>query len=160
MTEAPIPLTETPEYHEELVAAFRASADALIDACNAVADPFKPIEQDGWNTHQIAVHVRDVEANVYGMRIRRSIDEDNPLFPNFDGEAWMAEHYDPQEPLSKILADFLDDAGELAALLRAQPNSAWSRPSRHETQGNFVLQTWFERALAHIREHLETVKKA
>jgi hypothetical protein len=160
MTEERIPLTETPEYHEELVAAIRGSTDAFIDACNAVADPFKPIEEGGWNTHQVAAHVREVEANVYGMRIRRSIDEDNPLFPNYDGDAWMAEHYDAQEPLAKILAEFLDDAAELSALLRSQPETVWSRPSRHETNGDFVLQTWVERALAHIREHLETVQEA
>ena len=153
-------LTESPEYRGELVAAIQASAEAFVEACKSVADPFQPFETDGWNTHQIAAHVRDVEAEVYGMRIRRSIDEDNPLFPNFDQETYMAEHYNREEPLAKILDDFTKDIAELCALLRIQPDSAWSRPSRHEINGDFVLQTWVERALGHIREHLDTVHTA
>jgi hypothetical protein len=153
-------LTESPEYRNELAAALQASAEAFVAACLAVTDPFKPLEQDGWNAHQIAVHVRDVQAQVYGMRIRRSVAEENPLFPNYDGDAWMAEHYNPQEPIANILTDFSKDAASLAELLHGQPDSAWSRPSRHETQGDFVMQTWVERALAHIREHLETIHKA
>jgi hypothetical protein len=37
---------------------------------------------------------------------------------------------------------------------------AWSRTSRHTTFGSgFTLQTWVERDLAHIQEHLKAVKQ-
>jgi hypothetical protein len=49
---------------------------------------------------------------------------------------------------------------DLAEFLRALPAEAWSRVSRHTTLGrNLTLQTWVEKDLAHIGEHLETVKK-
>ena len=43
-----------------------------------------------WNVHQVAVHTRDVDKLVYGLRARRTAVEDNPEFPNFDGDAYMA----------------------------------------------------------------------
>jgi hypothetical protein len=48
-----------------------------------------------------------------------------------------------------------------AAMLRALPAEAWSRESRHAIMGNgFTLQTWVERDLAHIEEHIATVNSA
>jgi hypothetical protein len=42
--------------------------------------------------------------------------------------------------------------------LRGLPLDSWSRVSRHTTLGsNLTLQTWVEKDLAHIEEHLETV---
>lgn len=153
-------LTASPEYRKELVDMMQSSADAFAAACRAASDPFRPLEEGGWSTHQIAAHVRDTDAQVYGMRIRRSAGEDNPLFPNFDGDAWMAEHYNPGEPLGSILDEFSTSIGSLTALLRSLSDADWNRPSRHESMGDFVLQTWVERALRHIKEHLDTVQKA
>jgi len=45
-------------------------------------------------------------------------------------------------------------------MLRQLPTEAWSRVSCHEKLGeNLTLQLWVERALAHVEEHLETVRK-
>ena len=111
--------------------------------------------------HQIAWHTRDVEKLVYGARIQRTLNEDNPEFKNFDADEWMAAHYNPQEPLAEILDEFIKNVDELCKTLRGLPQEAWSRESRHETMGGeLTLQLWVERSLAHIEEHLQTVKKA
>ena len=151
---------EALDYRQHLIDEIANSTEAFCAACRAVSDPFQPLEAGGWNTHQIAVHVRDVDAQVYGMRIRRSVTEENPLFPNFDQDAWIAEHYDPDEPLNPILDELSASVTDLVRLLRSLPDPAWSRPSRHELTGDFVLQTWVKRALSHLKEHLETVEKA
>lgn len=153
----------TPEPHDHrqhLIDQIGASAEAFCAACRAVSDPFEPVEPGGWNTHQLAAHVRDVDAQVYGMRIRRSAAEENPLFPNFDGDAWIAGHYHPDEALDSILDELSASITGLTGLLRSLPDPAWSRPSRHETNGDFILQTWVERSLAHLQEHLDTAEKA
>jgi hypothetical protein len=107
-------------------------------------------------THQIAVHTRDVNELVYGMRARRTAEEENPEFQNFDGDAYMAEHYNPGEPLKELLDGFVANVEALAGMLRELPVEAWSRTSRHTTFGSgFTLQTWVERDLAHIQEHLK-----
>jgi hypothetical protein len=48
----------------------------------------------------------------------------------------------------------------LIELLRALPAAGWSRLSSHSKLGSgLTLQSWVEKDLAHIEEHLETVKK-
>jgi hypothetical protein len=72
----------------------------------------------------------------------------------------MAENYSATEPLDEILDGLVENVEGLAVLLRDQPSEAWSRPSRHAMFGQgLTLQTWVERGLAHIKEHLEFVKQ-
>ncbi|MEW5939904.1 MAG: DinB family protein [Chloroflexota bacterium] len=146
------------EYRNQLLARLEESTREFCKAC--LAAPARPVASEAgeWGVHQIAAHTRDSETQVYGARIQRSLAEEDPLFPNFDGEAWMAEHYDPNEPLASILDELAASVSQTVASLRAAPTEAWSRPSRHETYGaGFTTQTWVERSLAHIEEHLKTV---
>jgi len=153
-------MKELSEYRANLIDKLAAAAKAFRAACLAVKDPHAPLEEDGWNVHQVAVHTRDVDKLVYGLRARRTALEDNPEFQNFDGDAYMAENYDPTESLSELINGFVENIEALIKLLRALPVEAWSRESRHATLGSgFTLQTWVERDLAHIQEHLETVQK-
>ena len=95
------------------------------------------------------------------MRIRRTLNEENPLFKNFDPDSWMAAHYNRDEPLDKILSEFWDGIKEVTDLLRQASQNVWSRLSQHEALGNeLTLQLWVERSLAHVEEHLETLKNA
>ena len=154
-------MKELTEYRKNLMSKLTSAAKEFRDACLAIKEPYTPLEKDGWNVHQLAVHTRDVDKLVYGLRARRTAAEDNPKFENFDGEAYMTEHYDSNEPLEEMLNGFVESVESLAETLRSLPAEAWSRPSRHATLGSdFTLQNWVERNLTHIREHLETVQKA
>jgi hypothetical protein len=146
-------------YRSQLIQRLGSTAKEFSEACLAVSDPYAPIEADGWNAHQLAAHARDVQIHVYGARARRTVNEEKPVFPNFDGDAWNAEHYQADEPIAKICDELLTDVRKIIPWLEELPLSAWSRPSRHEVYGEFTMQTWVERMLAHIDEHLETVKK-
>jgi ankyrin repeat protein len=149
------------EYRTKFLNELAASASEFRQACLAVQDPFQPVDEEGWTVHQIAAHVRDVDQLVYGLRARRTAEEDNPEFANFDGEAYAREHYSRDESLENMLDGFLQSVESLVDRLRNLPPAAWSRVSRHEKLGaNLTLQLWVERNLAHIDEHLETVRKA
>lgn len=153
-------MKELAEYRANLIDRLTTAANDFRAACLAVKDPYAPLEPGGWNVHQIAVHARDVDQLVYGLRARRTALEDNPEFQNFDGEAYMAQHYDPKEPLDEMLDGFVKSVESLAEYLRALPKESWSRESHHATLGSgFTLQAWVERNLAHIQEHLESVKR-
>jgi hypothetical protein len=149
------------EYRAKLLDKLTASASEFRRACLAVQDPFLPLDRDGWSVHQIAAHVRDVDRSVYGLRARGTAAEANPEFPNFDGAAFAREHYSHEESLETMLDGFVQSVQSLAELLRDLSPQDWSRVSRHEKLGaNLTLQLWVERDLAHILEHLETVRKA
>ncbi|NJC96064.1 MAG: hypothetical protein C3F07_09175 [Anaerolineales bacterium] len=153
-------MKELTEYRVRLIEKLVAAAGGFRKACLAVQDPYAPLEAGGWNVHQVAAHTRDVDKLVYGLRVRRTAQEDNPEFQNFDGDAYMAEHYDANEPLDKMLDGFVESLEAQAEMLKKLPVEAWARKSRHATLGSgFTLQTWVERNLAHIEEHLENVKR-
>jgi len=149
------------EYRTKLIDRLEGTVESFHQACLAVSNPFKAVDEGGWNTHQLAAHTRDVEKVVYGLRIRRTVEEDNPEFQNYDADEWIAANYNADEPLASILDELSASVKKAASMLRGLPPEAWSRLSSHETYGEgFTLQTWVERGLAHIQEHLETVQKA
>jgi hypothetical protein len=154
-------MKELNEYRTQLVNKLISVAKDFRSACLAVKDPYAPLEAGSWNVHQVAAHTRDVDQLVYGLRAQRTAQEDNPEFQNFDGDAYTREHYSADESLQEMLDGFVQNVEALAVTLRALPPESWSRVSRHAKLGNgFTLQTWVERDLAHIEEHLETVQKA
>jgi hypothetical protein len=153
-------MKELYEYRTRLIDNLVIAAKEFRRQCLAVADPSAPLEEGGWNTHQVAAHTRDVDAMVYGMRARRTASEDNPGFQSFDADAHSARHYNPAEPLQEVLDGLVDNVESLGAMLRELSGDAWARESRHATLGSgFTLQSWVERDLAHIEEHVATVKK-
>ncbi|GMV35448.1 MAG: hypothetical protein DPW15_16140 [Chloroflexi bacterium] len=153
-------MKELMEYREKMLARLREAAAEFCEICRSFKDPHANTEGD-WTAHQIAFHVRDIEREVYGMRIRRALIEENPLFKNFDPDAWMAAHYNRDEPMQKILDEFWEGIRTIADQLRESPQEVWSRMSRHEALGGeLTLQLWVERSLAHIEEHLTALQKA
>ncbi len=153
-------MKELTEYRRNLIEKLAYAAKDFRAASLAVKDPYAPLEAGGWNAHQVAVHTRDIDKLVYGLRARRTVVEDNPEFQSFDGDAYLVEHYDARELLDGMLNGFVESVESLAGMLRELPDEAWARESRHVTLGSgFTLQTWVERSLAHIEEHVETVKK-
>ena len=153
-------MKELEEYRMSLMLRLEEAAKAFRTETLAVKDPYASLDKEGWNVHQIAAHTRDVDKLVYGLRARQTAVEDHPEFPNFDGEAYMAAHYDSNESLSELLNGFVENVEALIELLRALPGEGWSRVSSHSTLGSgLTLQSWVEKDLAHIEEHLETVKK-
>lgn len=146
------------EYRARLLDRWLEATRAFVADCRAVTNPHAPLEPGGWNTHQIAAHVWDVDRRAYGLRIRRILSEDVPLFENYDGDAWMSETYDPAMPLDSMLDDLLARTEEIVPVLGALPPEAWNRLGRHVVQGDLTLQTWVERALAHVQEHLASVR--
>lgn len=151
-------MKELLEYREKLVARLIEATKEFCAVCNEFEDPFTKVEGD-WNVHQIAAHTRDVEALIYGARIYKTLSEDNPKFQSFDADAWMAEHYQQDESLGKILSEFEASVQKLCNVLNEMPRESWSRLSSHESAGNeLTLQLWVERSLAHIEEHLRVLK--
>ena len=153
-------MKELIEYRIKMIARLREAAQEFRSACEARHDPTEIVEGE-WNIHQIVSHTRDVHSNIYGARILRTLNEDNPEFKNFDADDWMKTKYNKDEALSKILDEFSTSVEGLCKTLSELPREAWSRESRHETMGSELpLQLWVERSLAHIEEHLLTLKSA
>ena len=153
-------MKELAEYRMKLMKRLEDAANEFRNECLKAEDPNTPLEADGWTLHQLAVHTRDVDELVYGLRARRTAVEENPEFPNFDGEAYISANYNASEPLDEVVNSLAENVRALVEWLRALPIGAWSRVSRHTTLGSeLTLQIWVEKDVAHIEEHLEAVRK-
>lgn len=153
-------MKELEEYRANLLKRLEEAANEFRTECLTHDDPHALRHTDDWTVHQIAVHTRDVNELVYGLRARRTAAEDDPEFPNFDGEAFMSANYNSSEPLAQVLGSFVENVRGLAEFLRALPAEAWPRLSHHTTLGrDLTLQSWVEKDLAHIEEHLEAVRR-
>ncbi|MGE5377904.1 MAG: DinB family protein [Bacteroidota bacterium] len=152
-------MRELTEYRRNLINRLVAAAHEFQAECLAVKDVFTPLAPGDWNTHQVAAHTRDVDKLVYGARVRRTAAEDNPEFESFDGETHIAQHYSTAEPLEEILNELVNQVESLAGMLRDLPPQVWARVSSHVMLGRGItLQSWVEKDLAHIEEHLKTVE--
>jgi len=153
-------MKELLSYRVKLIARLENVAREFRASCEAVKDPFAKVA-GGWTLHQIASHTRDVQKLVYGARILRTLNEDNPKIENFDADEWMAANYKQEESFTVILDEFIKSVEDLCKTLRELTQEDWSRESRHEGLGNeLTLQLWVERALTHIEEHSQSVKIA
>jgi len=148
------------DYRANLLEQIRVKAESFCAAARAVKNPLAPFEENGWNTHQLVAHVWHVDLHAYGMRVRRTMQEEYPVFQNYDGDGWMANEYSPSLSLESMLTEFSARITEMLSMLHALVPEGWSRLSRHETAGELSLQTWVERGLAHIEEHLATIQKS
>jgi hypothetical protein len=151
-------MKELIEYRVKLVERLEQAAREFCDACRNIQDPYAQAG-DEWNAHQIASHTRHVANSIYGARIQQTLREDDPRFTNFDEQTWMLNEYKKEEPLAEVLDEFLKGITDLCQTLRELPREAWSRQSWHELiGGGRTVQFWVERSLAHIEEHLNSVK--
>jgi hypothetical protein len=104
------------------------------------------------------VHVRDTEVLAFMPRIVRMLDETGPLLPNVDTQAWMAEHYDPEEPPDKVLEEVARARRDAATRLQEAGEAGWSRSGTHPVRGERTVQWWVEYAVSHVAEHLRQMK--
>ena len=120
-------MKELLEYREKLLRNLLSASKSFRDDCLAVKDVFAPLEEGGWNTHEVAAHTRDVDQLVYGMRVRRTAVEKNPEFQGFEPDTHNAEHYNPNEPLADILNELVASVESLVEMLRGLPGDAHRR---------------------------------
>jgi hypothetical protein len=93
-----------------------------------------------WSPLEYGAHVRDV-LGVYTTRLGRMVDEDDPLFPNWDqDETAVAERYNEQDP-AVVSSQLGSRATALAAAFEALAPDQWVRPGRRSDGAQFSVST-------------------
>lgn len=112
--------------------------------------PGRP-DPGSWSSLEYAAHVRDVFV-LYDERLRRMLDEDDPLYANWDQDATAIEdRYDEQDPGEVIAA--LEVAGhQLADRFDQVTGDGWARRGRRSDGASFTVDT-FSRYLVHDPIH-------
>jgi hypothetical protein len=140
------------------LAATPARVSAIVGGVDA-ATLERPAEDGGWSAIEVLRHVRDV-VQVYGMRFKWMILDDEPFLPNYDEDAWVAKHPDGVSEIEALLREMEAYRGETVRLLRALPPEGWSRRGRHEALGFVELEAYVRHELAHELGHVGQLRAA
>jgi uncharacterized protein Usg len=143
----------------DLLERFRRGAELLAVVTTGVAGPeldFK-LEGHGLSIRQIVCHLADAEA-VSVMRLRHVIAEDNPLLPNFDGDAWAAKLDYAKRKLSQPLETCRRLRMENFELLKDLPPETFSRTGVHSKDGTVTLRQLVESGAAHLEDHVREIQ--
>src|SRR5678815_5759895 len=88
-----------------------------------------------WSGLETLTHLRDVILHVYGLRIRRLLYEDAPLFADFDEETYRRESVARGETAGDLLDVIVAEHEQLARVLQALPDAEWSRRTSDAAPG-------------------------
>ncbi|AEE44431.1 DinB family protein [Cellulomonas fimi] len=110
-----------------------------------------------WSTLEYGAHVRDV-LRIFDERLRLLLEEDDPLFPNWDQDATALEdRYDLQDPV--VVADELADAADaIAARFDTVRPDQTERPGRRSNGSVFTVRTLGQYFLHDVVHHLHDVR--
>lgn len=116
-----------------------------------------------WSIHDIVCHMRDAERDGYLYRYRRVLAEDNPTFPDVDGDKLALERQYGRMNLREAVWDWRAARKEVLALLKKIRPEQWQRIGTHESVGPMSLEIILKRqALGNDEAHLgqiEHIKK-
>jgi hypothetical protein len=93
-----------------------------------------------WSTLEYGCHIRDVH-RIFNHRVRLMLDEDEPLFPNWDqDETARADDYASQDP-AVVATELFDAASIVADTYTSVPADAWSRRGLRSNGSEFTVAT-------------------
>jgi DinB superfamily len=106
---------------------------------------------DVWSALEYGCHVRDV-FRLYDERLDLMLQQDDPLFANWDQDATAIEqHYERQSP-SKVADELESSAYDLAARFETVSGNQWERTGRRSDGAVFTVDT-FARYFVHDPIH-------
>ena len=143
----------------ELLAALERTPDKLAAAIASLSDAqlhqrtpageFSPVEN--------VCHLRDLEIEGYGIRIKRIIAEDNPSLTDFDGGKIAAERdYNSQDPHAALEA-FTRARKSNIECVRAGSPAVLDRTATLEGVGSISLKDLLKMMREHDDGHLQTL---
>jgi hypothetical protein len=122
---------------------------------------FKPAP-DRWSICEVLNHLTDVENLAVGLRAKRVVEEDLPLFVDYDRDARYAAGAYPNDDGERALENFREARKASLAWLEELKPSAWKRKGTHpavgEVEFNQLMSLWAFHDLSHVRQVAELVK--
>jgi hypothetical protein len=104
-----------------------------------------------WSALEYGCHVRDT-CRLYDTRLRLMLDEDGPLFPNWDQDATaVQDRYGEQDPAT-VAGELQAAAGVLADRFDAVSGPQWERTGSRGDGARFTVAS-FARYLVHDPLH-------
>ncbi len=116
-------------------------------------------EPGSWSAAEVCRHLRDA-VQVYGMRFKWMILQDDPFLPNYEEDRWVAASPDGPDELDRLIEEMEAYRAETVRLLRSRPAEGWQRTGRHEVLGPLTLEPYVRHEVAHEEAHLAQLRQA
>lgn len=141
--------------HGAILERMRSSAEVVRGVAESTApERFTLVPRAGeWSALETLTHLRDVVVHVYGLRIRRLLYEDAPIFADFDEEGYRRASLARGESVRHLLDTVIAEHAQLARLLETLPDPDWAREGRHPTFGIMSIEFLARRVGEHAEEH-------
>ena len=151
----------TPD-HRAILERMRSSAGVVQRAVEgAPPGRFGQSPREGeWSALETLTHLRDVIVHVYGLRIRRLLYEDAPVFADFDEEGYRRARLARGEAVTDLLATVVAEHEQLARLLETLPDADWAREGHHPSLGVMSIEFLARRVGEHAEEHAAQIAEA
>jgi hypothetical protein len=148
--------------HRALIERIRSSAQVVRRAVQgAPRGRFDVAPRSGeWSALETLTHLRNVVVHVYGLRIRRLIYEQAPLFADFDEETFRPASLARGESVEYLLETVVGEHEQLARVLEAVPDAEWAREGRHPQFGVMSIEFLARRVGEHAEEHAAQITAA
>lgn len=143
-------VTELPP--ESVAPLVRSNAGEWVTLLDRPADELRRRPSDDrWSPLEYACHVRDVFV-LYGERLALMLEENDPLYPNWDQDATaFAARYNEQDP-SVVATQLRAAADTLAQQFASVGGRQWERTGRRSDGATFTV-TSFGRYMIHDPVH-------
>lgn len=148
--------------HRAILEQIRSSAGSVQRAVNAAQSGWSnesPCEGE-WSALETLIHLRDVVIHVYGLRIRRLLYEDAPVFADFDEDSYPRASLTRGETASDILAMIVAEHEQLVRLLKVLFDAEWLRQGHHPLLGAMSIEFLARRVGEHAQEHAKQIEAA
>jgi hypothetical protein len=148
--------------HRALLDRIRATTTVVREAVEVArrgrfTEPPRPGE---WSALETLTHLRDVVVHVYGLRLRRLLYEEAPVFADFDEEGYRRASLARGESAEQLLDSIVGEHEQLARLLETLPDEAWARAGRHPSLGTMSIEFLAQRVSEHAEEHAAQITTA
>ncbi len=140
---------------KDLLDAFRAAPEvyqALLRGCSQQQAQAARGGDEGWSVVEVICHLRDAEERAI-ERMRAMRDQDEPLLPSYDQDAWASERNYAAADLDAALTAFLQLRAQHIAELEALAPPSWERAGRHQEQGRITIAQHTAHVVSHDIVH-------
>jgi hypothetical protein len=110
-----------------------------------------------WSVEETLAHVRNVAVLVYGLRLRRLLNEDDPLFAGYDEERFLQTAVLQPQPISDIVQTIVAEHEQTARLLSTLADKSWHRTGHHPESGTISIEFLARRLAEHAEEHNQQI---
>lgn len=135
-----------------------ARLKAAWEKVPAEARKWRPAEGK-WSAHEVVCHAADSETNAYA-RIRFLAAEDSPpTILGYDQARWAKELDYHSKPVEPAMATVEAVRANTVPLLRAMPESKWTRQGTHTESGPYTAEDWLRIYAEHLEKHTGQIER-